>query len=128
MQVYKWLRMKTNLLMILEQIHHSSFKDIILIVNIGENNCLVFLQTLDGWVYIDLYMGLLMGHYTWAQYTPTISLSSQSLNLCKAPTTSTTQNKIGQGGFGPVYCVKLRGRNVAVKMFNARGRQGHFEF
>jgi len=39
-------------------------------IPIGENNCLVFLQTLDGWVYIDLYMGLLMGHYTWAQYTP----------------------------------------------------------
>ena len=38
---------------------------------IGENNCLVLLQTLDGWVYIDLYMGLLMGYYTWAQYTPT---------------------------------------------------------
>lgn len=37
-------------------------------------------------------------------------------------------NKIGQGGFGPVYWGKLRGRNVAVKMFNPRGRQGHFEF
>ena len=36
----------------------------------------VFLQTLDGCVYIDLYMGLLMGLYTWAQYTPTEMNSS----------------------------------------------------
>ena len=31
----------------------------------------IFLQTLYGWVYIVLYMGLQMGLYTWAQYTPT---------------------------------------------------------
>lgn len=37
-------------------------------------------------------------------------------------------NKIGQGGFGPVYFGKLRGRHVAVKMFNPRGRQGYVEF
>ncbi|WVZ99774.1 hypothetical protein U9M48_045025 [Paspalum notatum var. saurae] len=37
-------------------------------------------------------------------------------------------NKIGQGGFGPVYFGKLRGQNVAVKMFNPHGRQGHFKF
>ena len=91
MQVYKWLRMKTNLLMILEQIHHSSFKDIILIVNIGENNCLVLLQTLDEWVYIDLYMGLLMGHYTWAQYTPT---PPRSLNYRRSGVQDWTTRKL----------------------------------
>jgi len=40
-------------------------------ITVGRSIIVVFLQTLDGWVYIDLYMGLLMGLYTWAQYTPT---------------------------------------------------------
>ena len=42
-------------------------------ITVGRSIIVVFLQTLDGWVYIDLYMGLLMGLYTWAQYTPTIT-------------------------------------------------------
>ena len=41
---------------------------------VGENNCLVFLQTLEGWDIQILYMDLQMGLYTWAHiYTNTYS-------------------------------------------------------
>jgi len=63
---YKFLAMKLEVLPC-----KTGFQEPML--SVGGKIIDVFLQTLDGWVYIDLYMGLLMGLYTWAQYTPTIT-------------------------------------------------------
>ncbi|KDP35094.1 hypothetical protein JCGZ_11003 [Jatropha curcas] len=56
---------------------------------------------------------------------PTFSLST----IQAATNNFSSENKLGEGGFGPVYKGKLRGgQEIAVKRLSATSTQGHEEF
>ena len=60
---------------------------------------------------------------------PRSSLATHRYSECALATNNwASGNKIGEGGFGPVYRGVLHGQAVAIKILGQDSHQGHLEF